>query len=120
MRAVQAFGVGRAVAGTLLLLRARRVVRSVHGGSPPRGAVALARLLGAREAAEGVLLAVRPDRPVARVAATVDTLHLVTMLLVARRGGPFRRLAAAGAVGAVADLASVAAAAPARRPSPDP
>ena len=87
--------VARAGWGCVLLVATGRVLRV--GGRPPAppAALAVARVLGARQLVQAAVTAVRPGGPVAGVSAAVDALHAATDVALAAVAPRWRRIALA-------------------------
>jgi len=90
----------RAAWGTLLLLAPASVLDLVSDGNVDRSARAVARVLGARELAQAMLIG--PDRPRSwvLVGAAVDAAHASTMVTLAVLRADRRRLATGSALAA--------------------
>ena len=85
--------------GALLLTATRPLRRKLTDGPATSQDVALARVLGARQVAQGVVLAAAPRT--APVGGAVDALHAATMLLLSAISRRHRRAALLSAVVAV-------------------
>ncbi|MGA5302846.1 hypothetical protein ACPCHT_23150 [Nucisporomicrobium flavum] len=83
---------GRAVYGFALLLMPDTVLRAT-GRAPARGAVAVARVLGARHVLQAVAAAAAPTGRMTAFGAAVDTVHAATDLAVAAVSPWWRRSA---------------------------
>jgi len=79
----------RALWGGVLLLAPRTLLQRTR--EPPRGAVLLTRLLGARYALEALILGRRHRQPLPRWPVIVDVVHGASMLVVARASRRLRR-----------------------------
>jgi hypothetical protein len=97
-RRIQATAAARAGWAGVLLLGADRVM--AMGGRPPipAAAIAVARVLGARQLVQAALTAVAPTGSVAGLGALVDGLHAGTNLGLAALSPRWRRLALTDAV----------------------
>ncbi|UQU62191.1 hypothetical protein COUCH_24485 [Couchioplanes caeruleus] len=104
---------GRAVYGCALLLMPDTVLRAT-GRPPTPGAVAVARVLGARHVLQAVVTAAAPGGPVAALGAVVDTVHAAGDLAVAAVAPRWRRPALTDSV--IAAGLAAAGWADARRP----
>jgi hypothetical protein len=94
---IRATAVARAGWGCVLLFVPRQVLR-IGGGPPvPAGAVAVARVLGARELLQAALTAVAPTGSVAGLGAVVDALHASTSVGLAAVSPRWRPVALADA-----------------------
>lgn len=78
------------------------VYRVLSGGPPPKGAVAVMRILGARHVAQGVVLAgadrLSAPHTLHRMFSLVDAAHCATMVALAAASRRLRRPAAIDAV----------------------
>jgi hypothetical protein len=100
--------------GALLLTATRPLLRRLSGSRPSSRDVAVTRVLGVREVAQGVVLAVAPRT--AAVGGAVDALHAASMLLLAVLSRRHRRAAlVSAAVAALLATASGRAARDVRR-----
>src|SRR3954451_6113000 len=90
----------RAAYGLALLAAPRRALGGTRLGAAEPGALAFARILGARQLAEAAVLARCPQRRVLLLGAGVDALHGVSMLAVCALSPRRRRLAGASAAAA--------------------
>jgi hypothetical protein len=99
--------------GAALLIRPDRVLRATGADPGLPGVVVAARVLGARQLCQAVLLAARPV-PTARWAAAIDGGHMCSMLALAVLAPGYRRPALASAQVA-AGLAAITAGAGLRR-----
>jgi hypothetical protein len=88
----------RAVYGLALLAMPRRALGGRHLGAAEPGADAFARVLGARQLAEALLLRGRPARRLLLAGVAVDAAHALSMLVLCVLSPKRRRLAAANAV----------------------
>jgi hypothetical protein len=88
--------VARGAWGATLLVGARRLLASA-GAPTPRAVLVGARVLGARQAVEALVLAGGLDRPPPRWSVAVDGLHAMTLLVVAAVSSRYRRDALIGA-----------------------
>jgi short-subunit dehydrogenase len=88
-----AAAVARAGWASVLLLAPERVLRIGGRPSPPAAAVAVARVLGARQLAQAVAVAARPSGPVAGAGAVVDAIHAGTDVGLAATSARWRRIA---------------------------
>ncbi|MGI8714558.1 MAG: hypothetical protein ACR2NR_15555 [Solirubrobacteraceae bacterium] len=106
----EAMLVARVLYGLGLLLKPGRIL-SVVGGSPDATVCRLARVLGARELTQAMLLARRPTRTRLAIGAAVDLTHSCTMLAVAidrpAHRGPARASARVGIACALIELIQV-------------
>jgi hypothetical protein len=82
--------VARGAWGAALLLGPRRLHASA-GAPASRPVLVAARVLGARQAAEALVLAGDLDRPPPRWSVAVDGLHALSMLIVATVSSRHRR-----------------------------
>lgn len=89
--------------GTLLLSQPTRLLRLTRTRSGPAEPW-IVRLLGARLLLQATAVLVRPTRGVLRAATSVDALHGLSMLVVARYSRRFRRLALLSAAAAAAGM----------------
>jgi hypothetical protein len=105
-RHVRATTVVRAGWGCVLLLVPERVLRA--GGRPPApaAAVAVARVLGARQLLQSALTAATPNGPVLALGAAVDAVHAGTDVGLAAVWPRWRRIALIDAALAAAFAAS--------------
>lgn len=87
----------RVLVGLCQLLLPRQLYRAALGTSPPPGAVAVMRILGARHVVQGLLLA-RAGRTWHRCGALVDLAHAGTMVAVACSDRRWRKPAGVDAV----------------------
>ena len=95
---LQVTTVARAGWACVLLLVPDKVLQ-VGGGPPvPTAAVAVARVLGARQLLQAVVTVVAPAGPVAGVGAAVDALHAGTGVGLAAVSPRWRRIALVDAV----------------------
>jgi len=101
-RSAEALCAVRAAYGLALLAWPRRALGSGRLGANDPGAVAFARVLGARQLAEAVVLARRPERRVLLLGAAVDAAHGLSMVAWSLLSPRRRRLAAASAASAAA------------------
>jgi hypothetical protein len=92
--------VAAAVAGLALLVRPRRVVAALCPEFP-ESRIWLVRVLGARMVAQHAVVLALPERPVVRVAATVDLVHAATLVpfLASPRYGRAARISGALSAG---------------------
>lgn len=82
--------VARGAWGAALLLGPRRLLATARAPAP-RSVLVAARVLGARRAAEALLLAGDLDRPPPHWSVAVDGLHALSMLIVATVSSRHRR-----------------------------
>ena len=114
-RRLRAVGLAEAAAGAVVLARAATVVRALRdGAAPPAPVVAVARVLGARMLAQGLLAAAVPDRRIGLGGAATDLSHALSMVPVVWRMPAHRRPALSSAVVAIGFAAAQAATAPRR------
>ena len=99
-RSAEALCAVRAAYGLALLGAPRRALGGALLGAQEPGAVAFARVLGARQLAEAALLARRPGQRLLLAGAAVDAAHGASMLALCALSPRRRRLAAASAVSA--------------------
>jgi hypothetical protein len=92
---VRVAGLATAATGSTLLLAARPVLAGVAGRPGSSGELAVARVLGIRQVAEGLLLAAGGRRQAAKIAAVVEWTHMTSMVAVAALSTSHRRSAAA-------------------------
>lgn len=111
MNRLRGVGTLEAATGGLVVARTELVLRTVTGAAPPTAVVAVARILGARMLAQGVLAAVAPSRRVALGGAATDVAHAASMAPVIRWFPAQRRAALASAVAAAGFAAGQALAA---------
>jgi hypothetical protein len=97
----------QSVAGALLLARPSVVARLAGGPSAEPPAWVL-RLLGARLLGQGGATLRWPASPVATLGAAVDTIHAVSMIVLAGRSSRYRRPALVSAAAAIAAASCVA------------
>ena len=92
-RRIRATAVARAGWACVLLLVPDKVLRI--GGRPPipAAAIAIARVLGARQLIQAAVTAVAPTGPVAGLGALVDALHAGTNVGIAALSPRWRRTA---------------------------
>lgn len=102
--AVRLFGAGRTAWGLTVLCAPDRVLVAVAGRVPSYDSVQVARVLGAREIAQGAVTALAPSRRVLVWGAVVDALHATSMAGLAAVSPRHRRpaLASAGLAAAAA------------------
>ena len=101
--AVRALASERCLSGAVLLTRPGAVGRMIAAGEPaPEW---LVRLLGARMLAQGIIVLIRPTRPVVLAGIVVDATHAVSMIGAAALGPNYRRSAAASAAEATLSAA---------------
>ncbi len=66
--------------GAVLLVAPRPVLAGVHHVRVDRASLVVARVLGARQVAQGVVTVARPDPTVAGLGVVVDVLHAASMV----------------------------------------
>lgn len=90
-------GAATATTGLALLIRPHAVARffSSHDRTPPNGIV---QILGARQVLQGVTQIISPTPTLALLGASVDVLHLTSMLVAAAVWPAYRRPALSSAV----------------------
>jgi len=114
LTARRAGALAQAATGTVLLTRPEALVALVSGtGAHPANWIV--RVLGARMAAQGCVVAARPGRVLLLGGAAVDAVHAASMALVARAEPRYRRPAIASALAATLFAAASAAAAAGER-----
>ena len=87
LRLTRAAALARSAWGGALLLDGRTML-SAFGDRPTKSSLIVARVLGARQVAQGVITAAVPSPPVLVAGAVVDLLHATTVVglaLAARR-----------------------------------
>lgn len=91
--ALRALGLAEAAWGAALLAAPGRLVAAAHGGPPPPRSTGVARVLGARQLAQGALTALTAGPRVTGGAAAVEGLHGTSMVALAAASSRYRRLA---------------------------
>lgn len=86
------------LAGAALLLDPEALLSRVGLVDSTPGARRLARLLGARQLAQALLLAFAPSGEAAALASVIDATHCTSMLVLARLSARYRRAALSSAV----------------------
>jgi hypothetical protein len=92
-RRIQATAVARAGWACVLLLVPDRVLKTGAQPPIPAAAIAVARVLGARELGQSAVTAVAPTGLVAGLGALVDALHAFTNVGIAAMSPRWRRTA---------------------------
>lgn len=87
--------------GAALLLEPAAVLSRVGPGDATADACTVARLLGARQVTQALLLAVRPSSNDLELAAAIDATHCASMLVLARISARYRQAAMTSALVAV-------------------
>jgi NAD(P)-dependent dehydrogenase (short-subunit alcohol dehydrogenase family) len=105
-RLTSAAVVARAGWASVLLFAPERVLRIGGRPSAPPAAVAVARVLGARQLTQAIVTATRPSGPVAGTGAAVDAIHAGTDVVLAAISARWRRIALIDATIAAALAAS--------------
>jgi hypothetical protein len=103
---VNALVVSRVILGAAELLAPGRLLRVVAGHDSDVQARQVVRVLGAREAVQATVIAVRPSRRILIGGATVDALHALSMVALGVSKTQRRREALTSA--AVAGLFAIA------------
>lgn len=104
-----ALALAEGCSGTALLLLPGPVLRSLAGKPINRRMINVARVLGARQLLQSLIIVCRPTRQILQIGTAVDALHATTMLAGAVANvGPRRLTLASAAMAGAFTAAGVA------------
>lgn len=110
-RGLRAVGAGQMFTGIVTIRRAPRIATEPALGMPATTITQVVRVLGARQAVQGLALVIKPEATLGRLTALIDVLHGLSMVPIALRSGPYTQPARRSAALAVASATSAALAA---------